>query len=140
MIDYGFVRHFERPLDELLEELPKALEQEGFGVLCRIPIHEKFRDKLDTEFQRYEIFGVCNPPAAHTAITSEINIGLMLPCSVIAYEVVGGCRVGAVKPTVMMQSIDNQELASVAKEIEGRLERVITSLGTVVPHDEEGMG
>ncbi len=55
MIEYGFVKEVESSFDELCEKLPDDLQKEGFGVLTKIDIQAKLREKLGVDFNRYII-------------------------------------------------------------------------------------
>jgi uncharacterized protein (DUF302 family) len=128
MIEYGFVKISERSFNDTLDEVQSLLKDEGFGILTRIDVHEKFKEKLDIDFPRYVILGACNPPSAHEAIQAEENIGLMLPCNVIVYESDGKTKVGMIKPTVAMGMIENGDLNTIAVAIENKLKKVFESL------------
>ena len=128
MIDYGFTKELDKDFDSVLDEVKSKLKQAGFGVLTTIDLKEKFREKLGIDFKKYMILGACNPPSAHKAIEAEENIGLMLPCNVIVYEKNNHVIVSAIKPTVAMKMIDNQELSSIAEDIETKLKNVIDSI------------
>ena len=80
--ELGFEIQISAPQDEAIEAVTEALKAEGFGVLTRIDIDQAFRDKIGVEFRPYTILGACNPQLAHTALTSNPEIGLMLPCNV----------------------------------------------------------
>ncbi|MBC7384297.1 MAG: DUF302 domain-containing protein, partial [Bacteroidia bacterium] len=57
------------------------------------------------------------------------KIGTMLPCNVIVQEKEAGqVEVSAVDPAASMQAIENDELATIAKEIRARLQKVIEHL------------
>lgn len=128
MIEYGFVKELDKPFDEVWEELPAEFNKEGFGVLTRIDIQEKLKEKLGIDFKRYMIFGVCNPPNAHKALSIEENIGLMLPCNAIVYEKEGKTVFAVIKPTVSMVAVKNDALLPVAKEVEEKLKRVFDAI------------
>lgn len=128
MIEYGYVKDMKVSFDQAVETVVTRLGEEGFGILSRINVHEKFREKLGISFSRYVILGACNPPNAHKAISSEVNIGLMLPCNVIVYESGGSTKLGVIRPSVMMSMIENKELQQIAGNIEGKLKRVFDSL------------
>lgn len=128
MIDYGFVKRLDISFDEAVEKVKARLGEEGFGILTRIDVHEKFKEKLGINFPRYVILGACNPPSAHKAVSVEENIGLMLPCNVIVYESEGTTRIGVIRPSVAMGMIDNSELRLIAEKIEERLKKVFDSV------------
>jgi uncharacterized protein (DUF302 family) len=103
-----------------------ALKAEGFGVLTQIDVQATLKQKLDVDFRRYIILGACNPPFAHRAFTTELEIGLLLPCNVIVYEDERGAGsvVSIINPIMLGTGI-NPTLASVGEEAAVRLRRVL---------------
>ncbi|MPZ50557.1 MAG: DUF302 domain-containing protein [Dehalococcoidia bacterium] len=83
---YGIFVKTDRPYAEALEGIKAALTAEGFGVLTEIDVRETMKQKLGQDFRHYEIIGACNPPLAHQALQTELDIGLLLPCNVVVYE------------------------------------------------------
>jgi uncharacterized protein (DUF302 family) len=128
MIKYGFTKEVNMSFNETIKIIAEELKKEDFGILTRIDIKEKFKEKLGVDFRRYEILGACHPESAYEAILAEENIGLMLPCNVIIYEEEGKTRISIIKPTMAMGMIDNDKLKSVAEKVELKLERVINSI------------
>jgi uncharacterized protein (DUF302 family) len=128
MIDYGFTKEVNVSFEEAVEAVTGELKKEGFGILTRIDVKEKFKEKLGIDFENYVILGACNPAFAHKAITAEENIGLLLPCNVIVYEKEEKSFVSIIKPTVAMQMIDNKELTEIAEEVEAKLKSVFDSI------------
>lgn len=128
MINYGFTKELDFPFENVIETVTNKLSDEGFGILTKIDVREKFREKLGIEFVKYVILGACNPANAHKAILAEPDIGLMLPCNVIVYEKDGKTIVSAIKPTVAMRMIDNKDLQKIATTVEAKLSKVISSL------------
>jgi uncharacterized protein (DUF302 family) len=127
-MEYGMQTKLDLTFEEALERVMEALKSEGFGVLTRIDIHEKLKEKLGVDFKKYVILGACHPPSAHRALLAEENIGLMLPCNVIVYEKDGATVVAAIRPSSAMGMIDNDELKLIAGDVERKLENVINSL------------
>lgn len=116
------------PYEEAVDKVTAALKAEGFGVLTEIDVKATMKKKLDADFRKYVILGACNPPLAHRALSTQLEIGLLLPCNVIVYEEEGGSVVSIVDPLAMMQMGDAQALEPVALEARARLERVRDAL------------
>ena len=124
-LQYGFVRAVDLTFQQALDAAEEALKSEGFGVLCRIDIREKFKEKLGVEFSNYVILGACNPPLAHRALQQEINLGLLLPCNAVVYENESRVYVGAIDAERMLSVVGNPQMASIAREVNDKLRRVI---------------
>jgi uncharacterized protein (DUF302 family) len=125
---YGLSRQLSIPYEEALPRVKDALKEEGFGVLTEIDVKQTLRDKLQADFRKYDIIGACNPPLAHRALQSELEVGLVLPCNVIVYEEGEESVVAAFDPEVMMGIANNPALNEVAKEAKTRLRRALDSL------------
>jgi uncharacterized protein (DUF302 family) len=128
MSSYGFSKKVNLTYEQVLEKLPDLLKKEGFGILTKIDVKETLKAKLNVDFPKYIILGVCNPPLAYQALQKEDNIGLMLPCNVIVYEKNGETFVSIVRPTITMKTVDNPDLREVASEAEERLALVFDSI------------
>lgn len=128
MLNYGFIKEVEISLEEAVRKVTEELKKEGFGILTKIDVRDKFREKLGIEFKKYVILGACNSSSAHKAILAEENIGLMLPCNVIVYEKENKTIISIIKPTVAMGMIDNEVLREIAEKIEKKLGGVIDSI------------
>jgi uncharacterized protein (DUF302 family) len=130
--ELGFEVRVRASQEEAIETVNEALKTEGFGVLTRIDIDKAFREKIGTEFRPYTILGACNPQLAHTALTSNPEIGLMLPCNVTVEAVADGeSLIRIVNPSVMMQMGEagsDDAISKVADEAAERLKRVAAAL------------
>jgi uncharacterized protein (DUF302 family) len=129
-IDYGMRTHLNLSFEDAVAKATEALKAEGFGVLTEIDVQATLKKKLDVDFRRYTILGACNPPLAHRALSTELEIGLLLPCNVIVYEDEGGegSIVSIVDPIVMLGVGINPDLAPVANAAAERLKRVRAAL------------
>ncbi|MGD2158324.1 MAG: DUF302 domain-containing protein [Anaerolineales bacterium] len=118
----------EVPYEEAVEMVTAALKEEGFGVLTEIDVKATIKQKLDKDFRKYVILGACNPPLAHRALTTQLDIGLLLPCNVIVYEADSGSEVAIIDPISMLGVVDNPELEPVADEAREKLQRIANAL------------
>jgi uncharacterized protein (DUF302 family) len=127
---YGLRVSVPMSYERAVEAAIAALKTEGFGVLTTIDVKQTLKQKLDKDFRKYVILGACNPPLAHRALESELEIGLMLPCNVVVYETEPGRSVVcAIAPVAALGVVgDNAALASVAREADQRLRRALASV------------
>ncbi len=126
--DYAFHTRLNLPYEQAVEKVTEALKTEGFGILTEIDVQATLKKKLDADFRKYVILGACNPPLAHRALTTELAIGLLLPCNVIVYEDNGGSVVAIADPIAMLEVAGNPAFTSVAEEARARLQRVMHAL------------
>ncbi len=124
-IQYGYVRTANMPFEEAMRRTEAALKNEGFGVLCQIDIQAKLKEKLGVDFPRYAILGACNPPLAHHALQTEINLGLLLPCNAVVYEQGGEVRVGVVDAVKMLSVVGNPGMEEMARQVNEKLRRAV---------------
>lgn len=126
---YGYQARLDVSYDEAIAAVTAALKEEGFGVLTEIDVQATLKKKLDADFRKYVILGACNPKLAHQALSTELEIGLLLPCNVIVYEADdGGSVVSIVNPLTMLGVADADNLETVANDADARLRRVLASL------------
>lgn len=122
----------EIPIDyeRAVEQATAALKAQGFGVLTTIDVQQTLKEKLGRDFRKYVILGACNPPLADRALHAELEVGLLLPCNVVVYELSPGRSVvSAMAPMAALGIVgDNKELQTVAKEADARLRGALTAL------------
>ncbi|MGB6063415.1 MAG: DUF302 domain-containing protein [Desulfomonilaceae bacterium] len=115
--------------EEAVSRVTDQLKKEGFGILTEIDVSQTLKKKLDVDFRKYKILGACNPYLAYKALLAEDKIGVMLPCNVIVQETLDGkVEVSAVDPIASMQAINNPDLEDLAKEVQGKLRKVVEQL------------
>lgn len=127
-MDYGYKRQVNASYEETIAKTKDELQKEGFGVLTEIDVKTTLKNKLNVDFDKYIILGACNPPFAYQALQTEKDIGLLLPCNVIVYELDGKTYVSAIVPTVAMNMVENPGLENIAIEVEKKLKKVIDSI------------
>lgn len=130
---YGDVRAVNLSFDQAVTQIEAALMKEGFGVLCRIDVQAKLKEKLGVRFAKYVILGACNPPLAHQALLHDINLGLLLPCNAVVYEKDGQVHVGVVDALKMLSIADHPEMEELARQANQQLERALDAVAPRLP-------
>ena len=129
-LKYGFKKTVQLPVEVADQRLREELKKEGFGILTEIDVKATLKEKLDVDFRPYRILGACNPPLAHQALSSETDIGLLLPCNVIVYEGddAGTSVVGVLDPRVQLGITGRDDIDHLADDVRARMERVLEAL------------
>lgn len=129
VMDLSMTAHLNVDFDTAVVMVTNALKAEGFGVLTEIDVKETMKKKLDVNFRPYKILGACNPPLAYRSLSAVPEVGLLLPCNVIVYQMENGqIEVSLVNPLAMLGVIDNPVLHSIANEAYARLARVAEAI------------
>lgn len=89
MSDYFFSTEINQPIDEAIETLKSALMEQHLGIVSDVNVAAIVKNKLDEEMTPYRILGACNPKMAKTMIGETPQIGVLLPCTIVAREVDG---------------------------------------------------
>ncbi len=129
-IDYGMRVHLDVPYDEAIERCDGRAQGRGVRRADPDRCQSTLKQKLDVDFRRYIILGACNPPLAYRAFSTELEIGLLLPCNVIVYEDESGegSVVSIIDPIMMLGIGINPALSAVGEEASARLRRVLDVL------------
>lgn len=110
--------------DHAIAATTAALREQGFGVLTRLNLHEKFREKLGEEVRPAAILGACAPELAFRAYSENPSVATVLPCNVVVRELEASkCVVEIARPTVAFAALGGAALGEVAKEAEAKLTR-----------------
>ena len=126
---YAIRKNLNIPYQEAIDRVTEGLKEQGFGVLTEIDVKATLKKKIDKDFRKYIILGACNPNLAYQALTTEREIGVLLPCNVIVYENdQGSATVCAMDPEPAMNVVGNPQLGKIASEVRGRLEKVLQAL------------
>lgn len=127
-MSYTLDKQVRGDFSEVVEQTTAALSEEGFGVLCDIDVQHTFKEKLDEDYRQYRILGACNPSLAHQALETELQLGALLPCNVIVYELENGTvGVSAVDPETLLSLVDDPELDQIATDVRERFDRVLNT-------------
>lgn len=127
---YGLLRRVDLSYEDAVEKITANLKDQGFGILTEIDVKTTLKTKIDKDFTKYIILGACNPNLAFRALSSEIDIGLLLPCNVNVYEdpKTGGTVVSAIDPQVLVEVTGREEMKPIAEEVSAKLTAALDAL------------
>ena len=128
MTTINFKREIAGTVDQAVERITKALGVEGFGILTRIDMHSKIKEKTGKEIIPTVILGACNPMLAYEAYTANSDVASLLPCNAVIREIAPGkISLELAKPTAMMQILGDAGLTELAREADAKIERALAN-------------
>lgn len=129
MNDINFKKIINGDFEHSISELTEALKKEGFGILTRINLHEKFKEKLGKEMRPVVILGACNPQLAYDAFQLNTDVTSMLPCNAVVRDLgQNKISIELASPSFMMNMIHDKKLSVMASEADEKLKRVLHSM------------
>jgi uncharacterized protein (DUF302 family) len=129
MNSINFKREIQDTVDHAVERVTKALGEEGFGILTRIDMHSKIKEKTGKDIIPTVILGACNPNLAYEAYTANSDVAGLLPCNAVIREVAPGViSVELAAPSGLMRILGDAKLTSMAQEADERLQRALATL------------
>ncbi len=128
MSTINFKRIINDTLDHTVDRATKALAAEGFGILTRIDMHSKIKEKTGKEVIPTVILGACNPNMAYEAYTANSDVASLLPCNAVIREIAPGkMSIEFIKPTSMMEVLGDAKLTALAAEADIKIERALSN-------------
>lgn len=129
MSTVNFKREIQASVDQAIERVTKALGAEGFGILTRIDMHSKIREKTGKEIVPTVILGACNPLLAYEAYTANSDVASLLPCNAVIREVgPGRISVELAAPSAMMLILGDARLTELARDADTRIQRALAGV------------
>ena len=115
--------------EQVLYRLTAELMNEGFGILTRIDLHEKLREKLRKEIPATTILGVCNPQFAYDSYLLNPAVSSVLPCNAVIREIVPGrYSVEISRPSALIELLEDPNLTEIAEIADQSLEICVERL------------
>ncbi len=126
MKEYSVTTHFS--YEQAIKALEEKLAEIKFGVLCKLNLPEKFKEK-GLEFEgKFTIFEICNPVEAINALEKNPKVAYFLPCKILVYEREGVGVIGMIKPSSLISELKDSDLDILAHRIEEKLIGVMESI------------
>lgn len=122
-------------LDPTVEAVTLALKEQGFGVLTRIDLHAKIKEKLGKDLRPTVILGACNPALAYDSYLANPDVSSLLPCNAVIRDLGNGkLSVELARPTALMEMLGDARLVELAKEADAKLETALKSIRSSPEH------
>jgi uncharacterized protein (DUF302 family) len=128
MSSINFKREISDTVDSAVERATKALGAQGFGILTRIDMHAKIKEKTGKDIVPTIILGACNPNLAYEAYSANPDVASLLPCNAVVREVAPG-RVSLefAAPSGMMRILGDARLVELAAKADTLIEQALAN-------------
>jgi uncharacterized protein (DUF302 family) len=103
---------------EAAEKVKQILQVKGFGTLWELNIPEKLKEKGVMYNRGAIILEVCNPQRAKEALEANKEAIYFLPCKIAVYEGDNQTVIGMIRPSMMMDLLNDETLKDFAAEVE----------------------
>lgn len=129
MSNLGLEKTITATLQQAEEKVTEVLKQKGFGILTKIDFAAKMKEKLGKDVRPTVILGACNPGLAYEAYSRDPDMLLLVPCNVTLEQISPTeIKVGIIKPTSMLKSLNRPDLSVMAQEADGILDQALQLL------------
>jgi len=107
-------------------ETVASADTSNFGVLTRIDLHAKIKEKIGKEIPPTIILGACNPSLAFEAFVANPDVASLLPCNAVIRDVGDGrMSIELVRPSAIMEMLGDKKLVELAAEADQKLEQAL---------------
>lgn len=114
-----------KSFEKAIEDLKSNLSRHNFGVLWELNFKDKLQEK-GLEFNKnFKILEICNPKQAKEVLDKNIEAGYFLPCKMVVYEDNSSIFIGMIKPTNLIEMMNDDLLSNIAIEVEKELKSSI---------------
>lgn len=116
-----------KSFDDAVSSVIKSLEEQKFGVLWKMNFKDKLKEKeIDFE-NNIMVLEVCNPQKAKEVLSKHIEAGYFLPCKIVVYEDNGSVKIGMLKPEILIEMLNFDDLTDIAKDVQNTMIAAITN-------------
>ncbi len=128
-MEYGYKRVINDSFESVEAKAREMLAEQGFGVLTEVNVKNTLKEKLDIDFGKYQILGACNPPLAFEALSSELGVGLFMPCNVVVWENEDkSTTVASIDAKTMSDLIQNDQIDALAERVNSLLKIALDAI------------
>ena len=128
-MEYGYKRVINDSFESVEAKAREMLAEQGFGVLTEVNVKNTLKEKLDIDFGKYQILGACNPSLAFEALSSELGVGLFMPCNVVVWENENkSTTVASIDAKTMSDLIQNDKIDALAERVNSLLKIALDAI------------
>lgn len=129
--NYGFGTELSINFDDAISKVGQLLKKHGFNVYTQLNLQDILGDSIQDSLGRYLILGACNPEFAKDLFQVDPDIGMLMPCNIIIYELLDNkCRIMVKDPARIMDLMSHPVAIQAAIKVKEQLEQLVEELET----------
>jgi uncharacterized protein (DUF302 family) len=126
---YGFGTEVTISFHAAIEKMEYLLQQHGFEMFTSLSLKNIVGDSDVSIYGEYVILGACNAEFAKELFSADPDIGMLMPCNIIIYELDSQTtRVMIKDPLRIMDLIDSPAAIAAAVKVKEHMEEIIDEL------------
>ena len=125
---YDYTVTSTKSVEELRSALIETVPTIKFGVLWELDLKATLINKGFEYDNQSLIFEVCSPAKAKALLEHNPASIYFLPCKVAIYEAQGKTHIGLPLPTAQARLLEDEQLETMAKEVEDVLIKLIDQI------------
>jgi len=127
-LSFNYTVKTKKSIEQTIQDLTSSLSAIQFGVLGTLDFKSIF-EKKGIEFENeYKLLEICNPIAAKHVLDYNLDLGLLLPCTIAVYKKNNDTYISLAKPTSLLSIASDTKLSELGKEIEIKLIDIIDKI------------
>lgn len=113
-----------KSFDEAVSSIKAETEKVGFRVLH---VHDVAAtlDEKGFKIEPLKIIEICNAKYAYEAISTDIDLSLMLPCKINVYVKDQKTVISGLRPTILLKLFQKSEIKNFAEEVDTLIRKII---------------
>jgi uncharacterized protein (DUF302 family) len=127
-LSFNYTVKTKKSIEQTIQDLTSSLSAIQFGVLGTLDFKSIF-EKKGIEFENeYKLLEICNPIASKHVLDYNLDLGLLLPCTIAVYKKNNDTYISLAKPTSLLSIASDTKLSELGKEIEIKLIDIIDKI------------
>jgi uncharacterized protein (DUF302 family) len=127
-MNFVFSTQINKSIDEAIEVLKSALMKHHLGIVSDVNVSDIVKSKLNEDMSAYRLLGACNPGMAKSMIDDLPEVGVLLPCTIVARQVGGNTIIDFMDPVTVLGIANNEIANKVAEDAKEKLKATIADL------------
>jgi uncharacterized protein (DUF302 family) len=126
---YGFGTEIPVEFEDALSRVEALLQKHGFQIYTRLNLKDIMGDSKIDNLDKYMILGACNVEFAKELFSADPDIGMLMPCNIVIYELnTGKSRIMIKDPLRVMDLISHPVAVEAAMMVKEQMEEIIDEL------------